>query len=270
MEDAIDIADVARLTGLSSRALRFYEARQLVKPLRTGSGRRFYGKGELARLNAIVALKQAGFSLAEIGNMLGGGTPDLGRLIAAQIGALDAKRAEIDEARTLLHTVQSRIDRGEPIDVATLCSLIRQGHATMEPENWKVVTDRYFTPEQKAEWVERMKTIPAEFNQEDYGRRWKALSARIEAAFPMDPDSDEAQAFVDEWFALLKPFSSVATPDMWNGAAHMYEDRGHWPADADPGFSVAVWSFIKQATQARLAAGGTIDGPAWMNGGQAR
>ena len=39
MSDSVDIAEVARLTGLTSRALRFYEARGLVKPLRTASGR---------------------------------------------------------------------------------------------------------------------------------------------------------------------------------------------------------------------------------------
>lgn len=272
MDDAIDIADVAKQTGLTSRALRFYDARGLVKPLRTGSGRRLYGRGELARLNAIVALKQAGFSLAEIGNMLGRGMPDLGRMVSAQLEQLDAKSAEIDAARSLLRSVQSRIDRGEPIDVATFCSLIRQGTTVMsEPENWKAVTDRYFTPEEKAEWIENMNKVPADFSQEDYGRKWKLLSARIEAAQPLDVESETAQGFVDEWFALLKPFSDVATPAMWNGTRKMYEDRANWPAEGrpDPGFSMEVWQFIQKATQARIAKGGTVDGPAWLKQGQA-
>ena len=38
----LDIRDVVRMTGLTSRALRFYEARGLVTPLRTYSGRRLY------------------------------------------------------------------------------------------------------------------------------------------------------------------------------------------------------------------------------------
>ncbi len=199
MDDAIDIAQVARATGLSARALRFYEARGLVRPLRTGSGRRCYGRAELARLNAIVALKQAGFSLAEIGRMLAHAPPDLGRMIAAQIEELDSKRAAIDETRRLLQSVQSRIDRGEPIDVATLCSLIRQGAATMEPENWKTVTDRYFSPEEKARWAEAMPAAgPGGFDQEAYSRQWSELSAKIEAALPLDPASAEAKALWEE------------------------------------------------------------------------
>ena len=35
----IDIRDIVRMTGLTSRALRFYEARGLVTPLRTYLGR---------------------------------------------------------------------------------------------------------------------------------------------------------------------------------------------------------------------------------------
>ena len=52
----IDIRDVVRMTGLTSRALRFYEARGLVTPLRTYSGRRLYGPAELERINQIVAM----------------------------------------------------------------------------------------------------------------------------------------------------------------------------------------------------------------------
>ncbi|MFZ5748295.1 MAG: MerR family transcriptional regulator [Pseudomonadota bacterium] len=40
MEDVHDIGDVARRTGLTHRALRFYEARGLVQPLRSDGGRR--------------------------------------------------------------------------------------------------------------------------------------------------------------------------------------------------------------------------------------
>lgn len=54
MQDVLDIAEVVRRTGLTSRALRFYEARGLVAPLRTHSRRRLYGPGELERLNQVV------------------------------------------------------------------------------------------------------------------------------------------------------------------------------------------------------------------------
>ena len=36
MTTMLDITDIARATGLSNRALRFYEARGLIRPLRSG------------------------------------------------------------------------------------------------------------------------------------------------------------------------------------------------------------------------------------------
>jgi len=43
MDDSFAIDEVVRRTGLTARALRFYEARGLVSPLRTQSGRRWFG-----------------------------------------------------------------------------------------------------------------------------------------------------------------------------------------------------------------------------------
>ena len=37
MTELLDIADVVRRTGLTSRALRFYEARGLLAPVRTAA-----------------------------------------------------------------------------------------------------------------------------------------------------------------------------------------------------------------------------------------
>lgn len=264
--DLLDIAEVARRTGLSARALRFYEARGLLSPLRTGSGRRVYGRGELERLHQVILLKSAGFSLSRIKAMLGGKPVALERMVRAQIDLLDAEAKRIDESRTVLAMVLSRLDRREPIDAATLCSLIEMGERTMqhEPEEWKAVTDRYFTPAEKAEWAEKWDQLPGDFDPDAYAAQWKSLGHRIKAALPLDPAGETAQGFVDQWYALLKPFSAAASPEMWNGAARMYEDMDNWPQaegqpQADPGFDKAVWDFMKQATAARLAAGGTIE-----------
>ena len=199
MDDSLDIRDVAKRTGLTSRALRFYEARGLLKPLRTYSGRRLYGRGELERIQQILALKRAGLSLAQIGKLTAHSAMDLGAIVDAQLNVIAERKAELDEARALLLSVKSRIDRGEPVDAETFCSLIRQGDKIMEAQDWKKVTDRYFSPEEQARWAERMKEAPAQFDQEEYGRKWKDLGARVEVAIPSGPDSPEAQALYDEW-----------------------------------------------------------------------
>jgi DNA-binding transcriptional MerR regulator len=243
MEQPLDIRDVAKRTGLTSRALRFYEARGLLKPLRTYSGRRLYGRGELERIQQILALKRAGLSLAQIGKLTARGNMDLGAIIDAQLKVIEERRAELDEAKALLLSIKSRIDRGEPVDAATFCSLIREGDRIMQPEDWKKVTDRYFSEEEKAHWAEH--PPQGDFDQAEYSRKWADLGKRVEAAIPKGPGSPEAQALYDEWQELLAPFKAVATPEMMAGATRFYERMDEWHGDApDAPFSPDAFRFI--------------------------
>lgn len=250
--EAIDIREVARRTGLTSRALRFYEARGLLRPLRTYSGRRLYGRGELERIQEILALKRAGLSLAQIGRLTARGGMDLRALVVAQLKIIEERRTELDEARALLLSIKSRIDRGEPVDAATFCSLIRQGDKFMEAEDWKKVTDRYFTKEEKAHWAEQMKNAPApNFDQEEYGRKWKELGDRVQAAIPEGPDSPEARALYNEWQELLAPFKAVATPEMMAGATRLYERMGEWENEVPAPFTSEAFRFIQEVGRRR-------------------
>ena len=253
MDQPLDIRDVAKRTGLTSRALRFYEARGLLKPLRTYSGRRLYGRGELERIQQILALKRAGLSLAQIGRLTASGKLDLGALVEAQLKIIEERRAELADARALLLSIKSRIDRGEPVDAETFCSLIREGDRIMQPEDWKRVTDRYFSEEEKAHWADH----PPQpgFDQADYSRKWKELGERVQAAIPRGPDSAEAQALYDEWQQLLAPFKAVATPQMMAGATRLYERMDEWHGDA-PGapFTPEAFRFIQEIGRRRSEA----------------
>ena len=250
MDQPLDIREVARRTGLTSRALRFYEARGLLKPLRTYSGRRLYGRGELERIQQILALKRTGLSLAQIAKLTSRGSLDLGAVVDAQLQLIDERKSELEEAKALLLTIKSRIDRGEPVDAATFCSLIRQGERIMEPEDWKKVTDRYFTKEEQEHWAEH--PPQAGFDQDDYSRKWKDLGDRVQAAIPSGPDTPEAQALFDEWQELLAPFTAVATPQMMAGATRLYERMDEWHGDAPQApFTPEAFRFIQEIGRRR-------------------
>ena len=93
-------------------------------------------------------------------------------------------------------------------------------------------------------------------------RRLPAKFRRVAAA-----DGAQALGFVREWFALLAPFSAVATPAVWEGTQAMYDDLPQWQGKsaADPGFDAEVWRFIYAATEQALARGEDIGPlPSWM------
>lgn len=68
--DLFAIADLAREFGISTRAIRFYEAKGLLKPQRVGSTRVFRRR-DRARLILILRGKRLGFSLRDISDYLG-------------------------------------------------------------------------------------------------------------------------------------------------------------------------------------------------------
>jgi len=249
MQDVLDIAEVVRRTGLTSRALRFYEARGLVAPLRTYSGRWLYGANELERINQVMALKKAGLTLAQIQRVRSNKPLDLGRLVDAQLAAIEARARDMAEARSLLLTVKSRIDQGAPVDAATFCALIRNGDPIMPDDSWKQVLEEHYSPEELAHWADN--PPPAGFDQQAYTRQWQELGARIEAALPLDPASARAQAFVAEWDALLAPFRAAATPQMMAGAQSFWEKADVYADKVQMPFSLDVVRFIQAAQQAK-------------------
>lgn len=66
MADLLSIGDLARRTGLSVSAIRFYEARGLLSPIRTAGNQRRFPRADIRRLSFAMIAQQLGLSLAEI------------------------------------------------------------------------------------------------------------------------------------------------------------------------------------------------------------
>ncbi|MDX3376984.1 MerR family transcriptional regulator [Streptomyces sp. ME02-6991-2A] len=89
------IGDFARYGRVSRRMLRHYDAIGLLRPDRTdpATGYRFYGAAQLARLNRIIALKDLGFTLQQVRDVLDE------RVDPEELrGMLRLRRAELAEA----------------------------------------------------------------------------------------------------------------------------------------------------------------------------
>ena len=67
--DQMTIREMCDLFDVTPRTLRFYEAKELISPIRDGQ-RRLYTKRDRARLKLILRGKKFGFSLEEIRQLL--------------------------------------------------------------------------------------------------------------------------------------------------------------------------------------------------------
>ncbi|MEM6160641.1 Cu(I)-responsive transcriptional regulator [Erwinia sp. P6884] len=68
----MNISDVAKKTGLTSKAIRFYEEKGLVTaPLRSENGYRSYTAKHLEELTLLRQARQVGFNLEECREMVG-------------------------------------------------------------------------------------------------------------------------------------------------------------------------------------------------------
>ncbi|MES2627132.1 MAG: helix-turn-helix domain-containing protein [Pseudomonadota bacterium] len=87
----MDIAEVAKTTGLPASTLRFYEEKGLIKSQGRSGLRRLFSANVIERLALIALGRSAGFSLAQISTMLAPGKPAIDRVL------LNAKADELDE-----------------------------------------------------------------------------------------------------------------------------------------------------------------------------
>ena len=99
------IGELARRTGTATSALRYYERIGLLSPAERVGQRRHYPPSSTERVALIRLYQDAGFTLAEIGQLLAAwsrGHRDLGRLGERKIAELDARIADAQRAKKLI------------------------------------------------------------------------------------------------------------------------------------------------------------------------
>jgi MerR family mercuric resistance operon transcriptional regulator len=118
---AMTISQLARSAGVGVETVRYYQRRGLLsdpRPQKTGAaGIRHYGADEARRLRFIRTAQTAGFTLEEIAELLrldaSGDRPRAREMARARIEALDAKIAELEQARRSLSKLARECAAGD-------------------------------------------------------------------------------------------------------------------------------------------------------------
>ncbi|MFC0432294.1 MerR family transcriptional regulator [Kutzneria buriramensis] len=117
MNGNLSIGDLARLTGLTVKAIRFYSDRGIVPPTdRNPAGHRRYGSDAVARLHLVRTLRELGLDLATIRRVLAR-EATLAEVAAAHAEALAARIRLLSLHRAVLLAVAANERLPEETDL---------------------------------------------------------------------------------------------------------------------------------------------------------
>jgi DNA-binding transcriptional MerR regulator len=252
------VKQLARLSGVSVRALHHYDEIGLLKPSFVGENRyRYYGREELLRLQDILFHRELGVPLQEIGRLLALQGQDRVAILREH---RDWLAQRVERSRQLLST----IDR-------TIAEL--NGDGTMDDKDLY----RGFAPEKQAEYedwlvdryggdmrrhIDDSKVKLASLGKEGMAERMaegEAAGAALARAFqagtaPDDRTNDPLLARHHAWIAAM--WGRACAPEAYAGLADLYLEhpdfRTKFDADGGAGFTDWLVTAMK-AYAARLS-----------------
>lgn len=116
--------EAADRLGISPKALRVYEQRGLITPLRSEAGWRTYGPEQMARAFEIVALRALGLSLSQVGGVLNGDPSDLEAALGEHQSSLEAQLVELTTTLQAVCTQRAALRSGGRPPTAQLSDIL--------------------------------------------------------------------------------------------------------------------------------------------------
>ncbi len=236
------VSALARLAGVSTRTLRYYDEIGLLSPKNlTDAGYRVYGTREVDTLQQILFYREMGVSLEDIKRILTATSYKRLTALETHLAALKDKRSRMD---AMIATVQKTIasEKGEIImtDEEKFEGLKGRLIHENEEKYGEEVRERY-----GSETVDTSNAKFKSMTQEQYARMQtlaEELSMTLKAAMETDDPAGElaqkACALHKEW--LLCTWASYS-PEAHKGLAQMYVDDERFTAYYDkiaPGCAV--------------------------------
>lgn len=117
----MQVGELARATGVSTDAIRLYEARGLIRSIRRPNGYRHFPPDAEVLVRLIRQAQGLGFTLAEVGEVLQGLSGELPAaavraLLEDRLARVDAQMASLTRVRGLL---QTRLDQACALGLGT-------------------------------------------------------------------------------------------------------------------------------------------------------
>lgn len=232
--------------GVTVKALRVYEREGLLKPARSGSNWRAYGRAEEERLTAILALKRLGLPLARVRQLLTGFRDDLDAVLALQERSLTQRQSELGTALAIVQAARAQLASGASLSTEDLTQLVRT--TAMTDMTWtpelQALAEKHYTQDQLDELRARKFDMG---DQQAIAAEWAQIFADGERLRLGDPASPEAQAWAARWKAAVDKFTLGRADLEASAGGFITEIRANPDTLPQMPGSPEVWAFASKA-----------------------
>ena len=217
------INEVSRLTGVSVRALQYYDRIGLLSPAaRTEAGYRLYDDAALEALQQILLYRELQFPLKDIRAILRSPDYDRSRALDQQIELLELRRRRFEELIALARSLKTL--GVNALDFSAFDAKKLNEYAAQARKAWGH-TEAY------REFEERGARTQQENQQ--LGVQMMAIFARLGALRQGDPASPEAQALVTELKEFITRGFYTCTDAILAGLGEWYAGGGEVSRNID-------------------------------------
>ncbi|MDX2092595.1 MAG: MerR family transcriptional regulator [Kofleriaceae bacterium] len=235
---AYTVGELAKLTGVTVRALHHYDEIGLVRPSqRNSAGHRLYDDRDALRLQQVMLFRELGLPLDEIAAAIDE-APSREELLRRHRDALIVKRGKLDQMLAAVDAALDTIEKGKP----------------MQPEDFKHLFDGFDPTEYEAEarerWGETDAYKESARRTKTYGKAdWERMKeeanainqqlvACMNAGAP--PDDPRTQAAVDAHRLHIDTWFYPCSKEMHKNLGAMYVADERFTKNLDkvaPGFA---------------------------------
>ena len=197
------VREFANMAGVTVRTLQYYDHIGVLEPSdKTDANHRLYARHDLLKLQQILTLKQLGFTLKEIKQMIHHPDYDLRGALESQKQALDAQIRQLQEVSAAMEHAMDVLDTTDTWDWDSVQFII-QGTVDRQYLDW---IRRYFSDEQIKGFAERSKHIPPEALQRSH-QQWRSIVLRVRENQHLPAHHPTLQAIAKEADDLIQQFT---------------------------------------------------------------
>ncbi|MED4015566.1 MerR family transcriptional regulator [Sutcliffiella cohnii] len=191
------IGKLAKLSNVTVRTLRYYDEIGLLKPsVKTDGGHRQYTEEDVTTLHYIITLKELGFQLETIHEILKNKQIILEELLQLRLDILKAEREKIAKME---HSIHMLLDLSAIEKSTNWYEIFEVFHSykvnDVDINKWR---EKYFSNEEQ----KVLKKLPALGDGSEITNQWIELINDIRENINVDRNSDVAFKLVESWLTL--------------------------------------------------------------------